>query len=131
MATILIVEDDRDSREMLCTWLQQHGYRTLAAGDGREALRQLDETSELSLILLDLMMPGMSGWEFRALQRGHRRFRKVPVVVMTAHPNPAGESEWLDPEDVLLKPLDLQAVLQIVTRCCAAAFTDASSAGSA
>jgi CheY-like chemotaxis protein len=130
MATILIVEDDRDSRDMLCTWLQQHGYRTLAASDGREALRQLDETQELSLILLDLMMPGMSGWEFRALQRGHRRFRKVPVVVMTAHPNPAGESEWLDPEDVLLKPLDLQAVLQIVTRCCAAAFTDAPSAGS-
>jgi CheY-like chemotaxis protein len=117
-ATVLIVEDDRDSREMLCTWLQQHGYRTLAAADGEEGLRHLDETEDLSLILLDLMMPGMTGWEFRASQRTHRRFRKVPVVIMTAHPNPAGESEWLDPEDVLLKPLDLHAVLHIVTRCC-------------
>jgi CheY-like chemotaxis protein len=121
---VLVVDDDRDSREMLCTWLQQHGYRTLAAAEGREALRQLDESPHLSLILLDLMMPGMSGWEFRASQRGHRRHRKVPVVIMTAHPNPAGESEWLDPEDVLLKPLDLQAVLEIVSRCCGPAVTD-------
>jgi CheY-like chemotaxis protein len=120
MPTILVVEDDRDSREMLCTWLQQHGCRTLAASEGAEALRQMDEASDLALILLDLMMPGMNGWEFRASQRNHRRFRKVPVVVMTAHPNPAGEAEWLDPEDVLLKPLDLQAVLHVVTRCCGA-----------
>ncbi len=120
MPTILVVEDDRDSREMLCTWLQQHGYRTLAASEGGEALQKMDETSDLSLILLDLMMPGMSGWEFRASQRSHRKFRKVPVVIMTAHPNPAGEAEWLDPEDVLLKPLDLQAVLDIVSRCCGA-----------
>jgi CheY-like chemotaxis protein len=118
MPTILVIEDDRDSREMLCTWLQQHGYRTLAAAEGGDALRQMDETSELALILLDLMMPGMNGWEFRASQRSHRKFRKVPVVIMTAHPNPAGEAEWLDPEDVLPKPLDLQAVLEIVSRCC-------------
>jgi hypothetical protein len=49
---------------------------------------------------------------------------------MTAHPNPAGESEWLDPEDVLLKPLDLHAVLHIVTRCCAADAPTAQSDGS-
>ena len=118
MSTVLIVEDDRDSRDMLCTWLEQHGYGTVSAADGEEALRRLDETPELSLILLDLMMPGMSGWEFRASQRSHRRFRRVPVVVMTAHPNPAGEAEWLDPEDVLLKPLNLESVLEVVSRCC-------------
>src|SRR5437016_1325340 len=118
MATILVIEDDRDSREMLCTWLQQHGYATIAAADGGEALHKMDTAPEMSLILLDLMMPGMTGWQFRASQRNHRRFRKVPVVVMTAHPNPAGESEWLDPEGVLLKPLDLQAVLKVVSRCC-------------
>jgi CheY-like chemotaxis protein len=118
MPTILVVEDDRDSRDMICTWLRQHGYAVLEAADGQEALRRMDETKVLSLILLDLMMPGMSGWEFRASQRGHRRFRKVPVVIMTAHPNPAGEAEWLDPEDVLLKPLNLEAVLDVVSRCC-------------
>lgn len=118
MSTILVVEDDRDSREMLCTWLQKHGYETIAAAEGAEALRKLDETQHLSLILLDLMMPGMNGWQFRASQRSHTRFKKVPVVVMTAHPNPAGEAEWLDPESVLLKPLDLQAVLDVVSRCC-------------
>ena len=119
MSTVLIVEDDRDSRDMLCTWLQQHGYATLTAADGQEALEKLKQAPDnLSLILLDLMMPGMTGWQFRTSQRADRRFRKVPVVVMTAHPNPAGEAEWLDPEDVLLKPIDLQAVLNVVTRCC-------------
>lgn len=118
MPTILVIEDDRDSREMLCTWLEQHGYQTVPATEGSEALRKLDEAPEFSLILLDLMMPGMNGWQFRASQRSHRRFRKIPIVVMTAHPNPAGEAEWLDPEGVLLKPLDLHAVLDVVTRCC-------------
>lgn len=119
MSTVLIVEDDRDSRDMLCTWLQQHGYATLTAADGHEALEKLKQAPDnLSLILLDLMMPGMTGWQFRTSQRADRRFRKVPVVVMTAHPNPAGEAEWLDPEDVLLKPIDLQAVLNVVSRCC-------------
>jgi CheY-like chemotaxis protein len=120
MAPILVIEDDSDARDMLCTWLQAHGYETIAAGDGREALGKMELASELCLILLDLMMPGMTGWQFRTSQRSHRRFRKVPVVIMTAHPNPAGEAEWLDPEDVLLKPLDLQAVLKIVHRCCGA-----------
>jgi two-component system OmpR family response regulator len=118
MAPILVIEDDRDARDMLCTWLEQHGYDTIAASDGHDALGKMEHAPELSLILLDLMMPGMTGWQFRTSQRSHRRFRKVPVVVMTAHPNPVGEAEWLDPEDVLLKPLDLQAVLKIVSRCC-------------
>jgi CheY-like chemotaxis protein len=118
MAPILVIEDDRDARDMLCTWLQQHGYDTISAADGREALGKMEHVPEVSLILLDLMMPGMSGWQFRTSQRRHRRFRKVPVVVMTAHSNPVGEAEWLDPEEVLPKPLDLEAVLKIVSRCC-------------
>jgi len=119
MSTVLIVEDDRDSRDMLRTWLEQHGFSAITAADGREALAQLDKAADdLSLILLDLMMPGMTGWQFRTSQRANRRFRKIPVVVMTAHPNPAGEAEWLDPEGVLQKPIDLDAVLRIVTRCC-------------
>jgi CheY-like chemotaxis protein len=115
---VLVVEDDRDSREMLCTWLEEHGYRTVAASEGEEALRKMNETPELSLILLDLMMPGMNGWQFRTSQRGNRQLRHVPIAVMTAHPNPVGEAEWLDPEAILAKPLDLEAVLQIVRRCC-------------
>jgi CheY-like chemotaxis protein len=119
MSTILIVEDDRDSREMLSTWLERHGFSAITAGDGREALDKLAQApDDLSVILLDLMMPGMTGWQFRAAQRANPRFRRVPVVVMTGHSNPAGEAEWLDPEDVLRKPIDLHAVLSIVTRCC-------------
>lgn len=116
--TVLVVDDDRDSREMLCTWLRQHGYGAIDASEGSEALQKMDETPDLSLILLDLTMPGMNGWQFRASQRNHRRFRKVPIVVMTGHPNRAGEAEWLDAEGVLPKPLDLEAVMAVVSRCC-------------
>jgi len=107
---------------MICTWLQRHGYGAVAASDGHEALHKMDHVPDLSLILLDLMMPGMSGWQFRASQRNHSRFRRVPIVVMTAHPNPIGEAEWLDPEGVLVKPLDLQALLDVVSRCCGPAL---------
>jgi CheY-like chemotaxis protein len=118
MPTILVVEDDRDCRDMLCTWLERHGYEAIPAGDGRQALETLSRRPDIDLILLDLMMPGMSGWQFRTSQRGTAPIRKIPVVVMTAHPNPDGEAEWLDPEDLLLKPLDLQVVLDVVSRCC-------------
>lgn len=84
MPTILVIEDDRDSREMLCTWLQQHGYRTLAAAEGGDALRQMDETSELALILLDLMMPGMNGFDFLQALRQRPLHRTLPVFVWTA-----------------------------------------------
>jgi CheY-like chemotaxis protein len=116
--TVLVVEDDRDCRDMLCTWLRSNGYEAVPAGDGRQALERLEERADVDLILLDLMMPGMSGWQFRSSQRIAAPIRKIPVVVMTAHPNPDGEAEWLDPEDVLLKPLDLRQVLHVVSRCC-------------
>jgi CheY-like chemotaxis protein len=123
--TILVVEDDRDCRDMLCTWLHAHGYATVPAGDGIQALEQLERSPDIDLILLDLMMPGMSGWQFRSSQRGLAQYRKIPIVVMTAHPNPDGEAEWLDPEGVLLKPLDLRVVLNVVNRCCGPAAEDA------
>jgi CheY-like chemotaxis protein len=128
MPTILVVEDDRDCRDLLCTWLETNGYSTIAAGDGAQALAKLEERPDIELILLDLMMPGMSGWQFRSSQRGLAQARKIPIIVMTGHPNPDGEAEWLDPEGVLLKPLDLRVVLNVVSRCCGPAFSDGAAA---
>jgi CheY-like chemotaxis protein len=128
MPTILVVEDDRDCRDLLCTWLQTNGYSTIPAGDGAQALQKLEERPDIELILLDLMMPGMSGWQFRSSQRGLAQCRKIPIVVMTGHPNPDGEAEWLDPEGVLLKPLDLRVVLDVVSRCCGPAPDNGGSA---
>jgi CheY-like chemotaxis protein len=114
--TVLVIEDDYDSRDMLCEWLRQHGYRCVGAVDGHDGLSCLEELPHLSLNLLDLMMPGMSGRQFRTIQRGHARHGGVPVVVLTAHANPSAESQSLDAQDVLTKPLDLKALLKVVRR---------------
>jgi two-component system, chemotaxis family, chemotaxis protein CheY len=114
--TVLVIEDDYDSRDMVCEWLRQHGYRCIGAVDGHDGLTRLEELPQLSLILLDLMMPGMSGWQFRAIQRDHARYGSVPVVVLTAHANPHAESLSLGAQDVLMKPLDLRTLLKVVLR---------------
>jgi len=112
--TVLVIEDDYDSRDMVCEWLRQHGYCCIEAVDGRDGLSRLEELPQLSLILLDLMMPGMSGWQFRAIQRGHARYGGVPVVVLTARATPHAESQSLGAKAVLMKPLDLRALLEVV-----------------
>ena len=96
--SVLVVKDNRDSREMLCTWLEQRSARRVAAAGPASRARQIGELPERSRsILLDFMMPGMNGWQFRTAQRSQRRLRHVPVAVMTAHTKPVGEAEWLDP----------------------------------
>jgi len=115
---ILIVEDDADSRQLLSDFLNRSGYSTIAAANGREAIERLDDAPSLCLILLDLMMPVMSGWQFRTFQRTHRRFSNVPVVVLTAVPQASTEGEWLGTAGVLSKPVDLPELLATVRRFC-------------
>ena len=101
---ILIVEDDFDIREALTQILEEEGYAVREAANGREALdvaaRELP-----SLILLDLMMPVMNGWQFRAEQIKDPRLAPVPVLVISADPHlqleepdlRSGSYSWLGP----------------------------------
>ena len=82
--TILIVEDDRDIRDVLAEILADEGYHVLLAEDGLEGLRRLAEGPRPALILLDLMMPRMDGFELLATLRHRPGGRRVPVVVVTA-----------------------------------------------
>jgi CheY-like chemotaxis protein len=115
---VLVVEDDDDSREMLCTVLEQAGYTAISANDGLQAFRRMDERRP-DLILLDIQMPVMDGWEFRTLQRRDHRYSNIPVIALTA---------VFDPLDVALKlgirclpkPLDLDEVLKEVAGACGA-----------
>ena len=113
---VLVVEDDEDSREMLCTFLQDAGYTVASATDGLQAFRRMDEHRP-DLILLDIQMPVMDGWEFRTLQRRDHRYSQIPVIALTA---------VFDPLDVALKlgirclpkPLDMDDVLREVAAIC-------------
>jgi len=115
--TILIVDDDADIRRMLTTFLAFKGYRTLSAGNGQEALHQLQlaDTPPL-LILLDQMMPVMDGAAFRQVQQRDPQLASIPVVVLSAvdtrQTGPA-------PADAFLpKPIDLDSLLGLVRRYC-------------
>jgi twitching motility two-component system response regulator PilH len=80
MATVLVVEDQRAQREMMAETLAKDGLRVVAAADGREALQKLRETLP-DVIVLDVVMPNMNGYEFLREVRKLPDFAKVPVVV--------------------------------------------------
>ncbi|HEX4459462.1 MAG TPA: response regulator [Polyangia bacterium] len=114
MQTVLVVEDDDDLREVVTQTLQRNGFRVFGARDGQDALDKLAESRGSCLILLDLMMPRMSGWEFRRRQLADPRFAAMPVVVMTA--TATLDQAAIHADDILRKPLSFAALLTAVKR---------------
>jgi CheY-like chemotaxis protein len=114
--TILIVEDDADTRDMIGRFLELEGYAVETAANGRQALDRLDAGAHACVILLDLMMPVMDGWEFRRIQVSHSTLSKIPVIVFSA----AGRDRMsqIDANDYLSKPVDLDELLDRISRYC-------------
>jgi CheY-like chemotaxis protein len=99
---ILIVEDDPDIRESLQIVLETEGYHARTAANGKEGMAALELIDQPCLVLLDLMMPVMNGWEFLAVQRQNDRLSKVPVVVVSAI---ADRTRPLGPIGFMQKPV--------------------------
>jgi len=118
---ILVVEDDADLRESVAQSLIEEGYSVEVAGDGRAALAALGRGGA-DLVLLDLMMPVMSGWEFREKQRSTPAFAHIPVVVMSA--TSTLEAAAIEAADLLPKPLSLAELLSMVRRHVGSPWTD-------
>jgi len=114
---VQVVEDDPDVGEILEMILDAEGYGVLRARNGREALEQLREATP-DLILLDLMMPGMNGWEFRAAQLRDEALARIPVVVMTGAGNDAAKVEELKADAYVRKPVELDELLRVVGDHC-------------
>jgi two-component system response regulator MprA len=114
---ILLVEDDKDIQASLLDLLEMEGYEVRAAFDGRQALDLLQDCQQLpSLILLDLMMQGMGGKEFRALQLQDPRLAQVPVVIMSADGEPASHVADDGVAGYLRKPADVTDILDTIAR---------------
>jgi len=113
--SILIVDDDADTRSLLGAFLTDQGFVVCAARNGRHAFQMLERISPPSLILLDYKMPVMNGTQFLAVKRRNPRLQAIPVIIMSAWTR-----EWtgtrLDVADVLSKPVDLDRLLALVMR---------------
>lgn len=119
MATVMVVEDDEDSRELASEVLQDGGYDVAQAKNGVEALEVLSRMKYLPcLVLLDCVMPIMSGPEFMKVIRsaGHR-LRTLPVVVMSGTAN---EGDVPGVRTFLRKPLTARTLLKVVAEFCTA-----------
>jgi CheY-like chemotaxis protein len=113
---VFIVEDDFDVRELFADTLAEAGYDVATASNGREALEHLRKTGDApGVILLDLMMPVMDGWQMKRELASDPSLNDIPVVMMTASRNLGPVSG-----DVLLKPFPLDALLATVERHCGA-----------
>jgi len=110
-AKILIADDNPDSRRLLALLLKPEGHHLLLAADGQEALRVVDATPDLSLVLLDVMMPGMDGLEVCRQIRSRKGY--VPIILVTALSDEGNVSAGLaaGADDYVTKPLNHTQVL--------------------
>src|SRR5581483_760035 len=109
---VLIVEDDADLREMMAQLLQLEGFPAETVANGREALEYLlHDGSKPDVILLDLMMPVMDGWEFRRRQMQDPALARLPVVVLSALDPSHGKD--LAGAAFLKKPLDFDRLIEL------------------
>ena len=109
---VMVVDDDVDVRELLAQLLELEGYQVTTAADGREALSRLAKGPLPSTILLDLRMPGMNGWEFRAHQLANPSLASIPVIILTAdRTQDANTVARLGASALFRKPLDVDALL--------------------
>ncbi len=106
--SILIIDDDSGSREALAEMLADQGYGVATAEDGAGGLAYLRTGHRPDVILLDLMMPGIDGWDFRSEQKGDEALADIPVIAISA----AGK--LVDAEHSLRKPIKIDALLTLL-----------------
>jgi CheY-like chemotaxis protein len=115
--SILIVEDDADSRAMLAAMLTLHGYSATLAANGAEGLQHARH-SPPCLILLDLMMPVMDGRSFRAEQLADPALASIPVMVISGRHNARSMATELGAIGVIAKPILMDTLLAVVRKHC-------------
>jgi CheY-like chemotaxis protein len=117
---ILLVEDDIALRDALAELLREEGYRVDCASNGSDALRHLAADAPPSVILLDLSMPVMNGWEFRNVQRHDPRYAGIPTIVLSATHGSDDDARFADlaADAFLAKPFDADRLIDAIQRLC-------------
>ena len=115
---VLVVEDDPDAREPVAAVLAEEGFEIAVATDGSEALAALGGGLRPCVVLLDLRMPGMDGFEFRAEQMRDPALAKVPVVVLSGDDQVDEKALELGVEYFIRKPIDIDHLVDLIERTC-------------
>lgn len=113
---ILVVEDDEPLRTALCEALEDHGFRAVGAHNGLHALAQLQELEKPNLIILDLMMPVMNGWDFHTHLKANPELANVPVLLLSAYVQRDYHTGPKDVAGALQKPVSIDDLLAWVRR---------------
>jgi len=116
-APVLIIEDDPDLRDALRELLSGEGYHVTTAADGREALARMGAPPRPGVVLLDLMLPRMDGFEFRVRQLEDPELAAIPVIVLSGGGDVQQKAARLGVVASLMKPIDFEALLDCVARC--------------
>lgn len=113
---ILVVENDDALRDALCDVLSGDGHRAIGATNGLHALAELQTLERPDLIILDLMMPVMNGWDFHAHLKANPALRTVPVLLLSAYVQRGTHTGPQDVEGALQKPVSMEDLLGWVRR---------------
>jgi two-component system, OmpR family, response regulator len=111
---VLVVDDDTDMAEVIMLVLSEAGYPTRSAANGLQAL-EAAKAKKPALVLLDMLMPVMDGWEC-ARELRHLYGHSLPIVVVTAAEHVEARGDEIDAEDVLPKPFEMTELLRVVGR---------------
>jgi CheY-like chemotaxis protein len=115
---ILYVEDEIDTRDAVTVVLEQEGFRVFGAANGQTALDYLRSNPPPCLILLDLMVPVMDGWQFMAVRARDPGLISIPVVIVSAHMSIQRQTTPLKAAGYLTKPIDMELLVATVRKYC-------------
>jgi CheY-like chemotaxis protein len=118
MGAVLVVEDDDEIRELVSEMLAENGFTVVTAANGQEALDRLGAAARPCVILLDLMMPVMDGWQLRSRLLADPSLRDIPVIVVSGAADLHESVDALKAARVLTKPVKWPALLESVQAHC-------------
>ena len=113
---VLVVDDDVRNIFALSSVLERRGIAVLTAGTGREAIATLESTPDVAIVLIDIMMPEMDGFETMQVIRQNRTFRRLPIVALTAKAMKGDREKCLEAgaSDYLAKPVNTEQLLSVL-----------------
>ena len=114
--TVLVVDDQVDLRDAIAVLLESEGYDVVDAANGREALKYLQNGTNVTAIVLDLMMPVMDGWQFLAARRRNAAWSRIPTIVVTGVAEPKQRTAELGDVAVFTKPFHFDELIAALRR---------------